>query len=86
MSKTKFTKGPWIAQTHDGEVKHAVIHLNGGGFDISRCPDSVANAHLIAAAPDMYDALASIENDGKQVPAWLWDKIQDTLAKARGEL
>lgn len=85
MSKPKFTKGPWVARTHDGELKHAVIYLNGGGFDISNCPDCVANAHLIAAAPDMYDALASIENDGNQVPAWLWDKIQDTLAKARGE-
>ncbi len=44
-----------------------------------------ANAHLIAAAPEMYEMLATIENDSGQVPAWLWDKIQSTLAKARGE-
>jgi hypothetical protein len=44
-----------------------------------------ADSHLIAAAPEMYDMLASIENDDNKIPAWLWDKIQATLAKARGE-
>ena len=47
--------------------------------------EGIANAHLIAAAPDMYDLLSTIENDNGQVPEWLWDKIQLTLAKARGE-
>lgn len=48
--------------------------------------ESMANAHLIAAAPEMYDLLSTIENDSNQVPEWLWQKIQKTLAKARGEL
>jgi len=85
MSKAKFTKGPWVARTYGGYIKHAVIYLDGGGFDISNCPDCIDNAHLIAAAPEMYDMLATIENDDNKIPAWLWDKIQATLAKARGE-
>jgi hypothetical protein len=50
-----------------------------------------ADAHLIAAAPDLYDALATIEtiltieNDAGQVPDWLWEKIQAALRKARCE-
>lgn len=44
-----------------------------------------ANAHLIAAAPEMYDLLASIENDAGQVPEWLWNRIQAVLKRARGE-
>jgi len=38
-----------------------------------------------SASSEMYDMLASIENDDNKIPAWLWDKIQATLAKARGE-
>lgn len=44
-----------------------------------------ANAHLIAEAPVMYDMLATIENDDGKIPDWLWSRIQDTLARARGE-
>ena len=47
--------------------------------------EAIANAHLIAAAPEMYDMLHSIENDVNQIPPFLWDKIQDVLKKARGE-
>ena len=36
-------------------------------------------------AVEMYDMLASIENDNGQVPDWLWNKIQSVLQKARGE-
>ena len=47
--------------------------------------ESNANMHLIAAAPEMYDLLNSIENDDGKIPAFLWDKIQSALAKARGD-
>lgn len=43
-----------------------------------------AHARLIAAAPEMLDMLETIENDGNQVPAWLWKKIQDVIKKAGG--
>lgn len=44
-----------------------------------------ANAHLIAAAPDMYEALANLENDDEHMPPSAWKLVQDALAKARGE-
>ena len=88
---SKHTPGPWsadfgetarIADPRGATLARATnIHLGG-----RRPANEVeANAHLIAAAPEMYDLLATIENDGEQVPAWLWDKIQAVLAKARGE-
>lgn len=45
----------------------------------------LANAHIITTAPDMLDMLKTIENDGNQVPAWLWDRIQQVIAKAEGK-
>lgn len=42
-------------------------------------------AHLIAAAPDMYEALANLENDDGHIPPSAWKLVQDALAKARGE-
>jgi hypothetical protein len=82
--KEKFTKGSWLAKTHDEEIKRAVVYLNEGGFDISNCPDCVANAHLIAAAPKMYamlKELAAKERSGTTASL----AIESLLAKARGE-
>ena len=60
MSQTKFTSGEWLAKTTgvDG-IKFGLVYIEGGGFDVSGAPDCEANAHLIAAAPDMYAALES---------------------------
>lgn len=44
-----------------------------------------ANAKLIAAAPDLYEALANLENDAGQIPEHAWNMVQAALAKARGE-
>ena len=43
-----------------------------------------ANMDLIAAAPEMYEALASIENDDGKIPAAIWAMRNAALAKARG--
>ena len=52
----------------------------------------VTNAHLIAAAPDLLEALEALEaiNDGVEgdnisMPEWLWNDVHAALAKARGE-
>lgn len=42
-----------------------------------------ANARLIAAAPELYELLSSIENDDNSIPAGLWERIQRTLASIR---
>lgn len=47
--------------------------------------EAKANAHLLAAAPDLYEALANLENDAGQIPEHAWQMVQAALAKARGE-
>ena len=48
----------------------------------------IAEAHLIAAAPDLYAALEAIR-DNEVVraicPSPLWGKMADAMIKARGE-
>ncbi len=50
--------------------------------------ECTANAHLIAAAPDLYAALEAIR-DNEVVraicPSPLWGKMADAMIKARGE-
>lgn len=100
-NEEKFTKGEWFIEKDanwnddcwaisvkrdcDDSIHHCfaeVVHK----MEHEESNDELeANAYLIAAAPEMYDLLSSIENDSNQVPDWLYDKIQKTLAKARGE-
>jgi hypothetical protein len=44
-----------------------------------------ANARLIAAAPDMLEALLNLENDGgANMPPSAWKLVQDAIQKATG--
>jgi hypothetical protein len=55
-SMSKFTPGPW-------EAVGTSVYFRGlvrGGFDIRGCPNSEANARLIAAAPDLLEALKEV--------------------------
>jgi hypothetical protein len=100
MTDTKFTPGPWVSQPHNDYDKDIYV-LGGDTFirvdnDDVEHDEATANAHLIAAAPDLYEALSSVGDnllsgddsahggyvdlDGAAV-----QKIMDALAKARGE-
>ena len=46
--------------------------------------ECTANAHLIAAAPDMADALETVVRDMTAAP-WVLEECRAALAKARGE-
>ncbi len=46
---------------------------------------SIGNARLIAAAPEMYAALANLENDAGQIESNAWRMVQDAIAKASGK-
>jgi hypothetical protein len=99
MNNTKFTKGEWFIDEGDSMDCSHLITTNYRSVENNIVPiveietefdgvigvEQKANSHLIAAAPEMYDLLSTIENDDNQVPVWLWDKIQLTLTKARGE-
>ena len=99
MSETKFTPGPWsVEQPMDFEL--AIVEAGKPAHEwrfIATCmfPDEngdipkkevIANAHLIAAAPDLYawlERCLAMVDHGAGPPNW--DGIRTALAKARGE-
>ena len=96
MSEAKFTPGPWVAKFAD-DWKHWVVTANSmplhtpvvrlSDFDDSAGPD----AHLIAAAPDLYTALERIVESvargtsGDVCQTFDFDDARLALSKARGE-
>lgn len=103
MSKQGFTPGPWRLMIDDPEQRFEIAHES----EVSEpgCiawvfaadaddmyGEAMANARLIAAAPDLLAALIALEGD-----CWCpWDRIVDhhtapciqaraAIAKARGE-
>ena len=95
MSEAKFTKGEWRAHIRGvkGEDFHeVVVTVPNGGFEITNIPDATANAHLIAAAPEMYNELlflsgqlTSTDFRSLSARASVSGGIIELLAKARGE-
>jgi len=87
------TAGPWFAIRNDHywevnieDCRYAPSVANTCDTEVREGSDiAEANARLIAAAPEMFDMLNSIENDGNQVPPWLWAKIQTVIKKAGGK-
>ncbi|MPR62730.1 hypothetical protein D7027_13045 [Ochrobactrum intermedium] len=61
--------------------------VSDGGNDAPPLEEAVANMHLIAAAPDMYEALEAAANSAGFQYMWpnTRSKIEAALAKARGE-
>ena len=88
MSETKFTPGPWSFRRNYGSS------LDFFGEDGARaivCEvrliNQEANAHLIAAAPELYrllDEALSYTSCESWSPS-LTDEIEAALVKARGE-
>ncbi len=81
MSDTKFTKGKWVIC----EVGDTVWIDDEQGFSIAQvydCKGAIDNAPLIAAAPDMYNALLAMSKGEGLQPGTTIEKI---LLAARGE-
>jgi hypothetical protein len=104
---SNWTNGPWsVHNTADVFTALGAINSEGtsapsnDGWHIADCDmgglclDEVrANAHLIAAAPDLYEALESLLDDLKMTPEINLDgwgietnQARAALAKARGEV
>lgn len=106
MTETKFTKGPW-ERVYDAIEGSTEIRAEGGrvvgagcqysldGDPIGTTHISEANAHLIAAAPDLFNAcndyaIAAFEHGNRNVggidpDGELLGQMRDALRKARGE-
>lgn len=91
MSEPKFTPGPWYAAQPEECGGWWVVAKDPDGRD---CIDSgdggfeKEDAHLIAAAPDLYKALERIDafiDDEFMDAAVFSEIIYNALIKARGE-
>ena len=88
---TKHTPGPWryepsLARPVTLKRKHWKVGSNSTGKGVALAfGDGDANARLIAAAPEMLEALKNLENDdGKRMPASAWALVQNAIRKAEG--
>ncbi len=83
MTQTKFTKGKWIANTYSVYVDEPSSPIADCGHSpIRNDLEELANASLIAAAPDMYAALEAMSKGEGLQPG---TTIESILLKARGE-
>ncbi len=109
MSETKWTPGPWL---RDGRTVYALEHAgwrksveqfkNRFYASVQQTPTTPeeeieANARLIAAAPELYEALAefmdiwnssdsrSASKQAQARRAAMWTKANAAIAKSRGE-
>ena len=101
MSETKFTQGPWVAEKPRWYAPTDERHVyDTQGQLIARIPlagrfqsvnEAKANAHLIAAAPDMYEVIEEIAGmkitdcDAHDAANYMRDAARALLAKMRGE-
>lgn len=90
MTTPKFTPGPWAL---DGDNIHCSIIGPDGEFVVAgecdgwmvpfECRDEgMANARLIAAAPEMYEALCMVAADNTAGCLEVIDLVMAALAKA----
>lgn len=93
MIEKKWTPGPWVVNTPigedhpwiDAECNHT---LNDNGVEQYMSVSGLCgmdNAHLIAAAPEMYEALDMCERLAGDLNIEEWKQVMDALAKARGD-
>ncbi|MBR8343044.1 hypothetical protein KDX40_04740 [Burkholderia ambifaria] len=98
MSDSKFTPGPWVVEklgvgdpylVHDGsQYKAAVAVTATGNFG---CDKSIANARLIAAAPELLEACKAFADYMNGPTSWTQDqedaliiRVHSVIAKATG--
>lgn len=101
MNSNKWTPGPWKwnVETY-APVEGQIEILGEAGENVSKIPthypNNTGNALLIAAAPELYEALAGFfaqdiacpfgMNDGRLKDWQEWyEKARAALAKARGD-
>jgi hypothetical protein len=95
MGEATFTPGPWKAErcsneieigaeTPAGHLSVAWVHL-GAHPTASDVEDGKRDAHLLAAAPDLYEVLDEIVTEWGFPNTPKWHKARAALARARGE-
>lgn len=96
MSEAKFTPGPWVVAASRGgfcDVKWGEQSIGGlafarKGYDCQFHIRGISppDAHLIAAAPELYEALQACLDHGSMTGHdFVIEQAHSALAKARGE-
>lgn len=92
MSEARFTRTQWKYNSNDGSITDNTLADNEIAIvntDWQTLGTGDANAHLIAAAPEMYELLQRWADSVDCIPDNYQDAIQqetiELLAKARGE-
>jgi len=87
----KHTNGPWLITTIDGD--DCLMVGGGDSSDVvadirtDRPEDEVeANAHLMASAPEMYEALKKLAECSKEIPLMKYEQglVDKAIAHAEG--
>ena len=88
----KGTKGKWEVSDictdtvgcHNIYTEHGKIITQFAAYEFRYCSieETNANAKLIASAPDLLEALMSIENDNGSIPKAIWDMRNKAIEKA----
>ena len=77
---TKHTPGPWPIQSHENRLYVGPVEIDGDD------DEDLANARLIAAAPDMLAALRALDDVNLDVGGVRLREIVDAaIDKAEGE-
>jgi len=91
MSEAEFTKGEWIVldgafvyALNDDGVNQFDLTIQGHGDKGASDNELQANAHLIAAAPELYDFIEDLSQNSEDVTQR--EEAKRLLAKARGEV
>lgn len=95
---TTHSPGPWKTEIwkYSGEKPHRDLIVQNNQFWLAKIAwdegldnpytireqEARANAALIAAAPEMLEALQNLENDDNSIPAHAWAMVQSAIAKA----
>lgn len=91
MSGEKFTKGEWDVSNYypSVDILHEHPAVWSGGYCVAQMCDleeSAANAHLIAAAPEMYRVLKFLVENDSINDSSIDKEVLNLLSIARGEL
>jgi hypothetical protein len=88
------TPGPWTWNHYEDTLvspfgailEEDTAYCAGMRFAASEKATNAANAQLIAAAPDLLEALVNLENDdAKRMSRSAWEMCQNAIVKAGGK-
>lgn len=87
------TPAPW--HPHRSESGFVIVYSDGENrshvarlFDSTLCEEHgnlELNAHLIASAPELLNALELVFSNASESPEWIRARIGPVIAKAKGE-